>query len=61
MKTDWTRSLIEASVRYALNKCGESPERESRNLVDLGLQFSSGELQKHKAHIGRRAVDAPRP
>lgn len=47
MKTDWTRSLIEASVRYALNKCGESPERESRNLVDLGLQFSSGELQKH--------------
>ena len=46
MKTDLTRSLIETSVRRALNQGGEAPERESRNLVDLGLQFSSGGLQK---------------
>ena len=37
MKTDLTRSLIETSVRRALNQGGEAPERESRNLVDLGL------------------------
>ena len=46
MKTDLTSSLIETSVRRALNQGGEAPERESRNLVDLGLQFSSGGLQK---------------
>lgn len=46
MKTDLTRSLIETSVRRALNQGGEAPERESRNLVDLGLHFSSGGLQK---------------
>ena len=59
MKTDWTRSLIEASVRYALNKCGESPERESRNLVDLGLQFSSGELQKHILGVVQSMLQDP--
>ena len=33
-------------VSGARNQGGEAPERESRNLVDLGLQFSSGGLQK---------------
>lgn len=45
-KTDINRILIEATVRRTLNRLHESPERETRNLVDMGLNFSRGRFQK---------------
>ena len=44
-KTDINRILIEATVRRTLNRLHESPERETRNLVDMGLSFSTGRFQ----------------
>lgn len=45
MKKDMTRVLVESTVRRTLKNIEESPHRETRNLVDLGLQFSSGRFQ----------------
>lgn len=45
-KKDLTRVLIETTVRGTLRKIHESPERETRNLIDFGLNFSSGRFQK---------------
>lgn len=45
-KTDVNRILIEATVRHTLNRLHEFPEREARNLVDMGLSFSKGRFQK---------------
>ena len=45
-KTDFTRILIETTVRRTLDKIHESPERETRNLVDFGLNFTKGRFQK---------------
>lgn len=46
MKKDMNRMLIETIVRATLDKIKDSPERETRNLVDLGLEFSRGRFQK---------------
>ena len=46
MQKTMSRMLIETSVRNALARCEESPERATRNLVDLGLNFSNGRFQK---------------
>ncbi len=45
MEQDLTRLLIETAVRRALRQGEESPEREARNLVDLGVNFSQGRFQ----------------
>lgn len=39
------RVLVESTVRRTLKNIQESPERETRNLIDLGLEFSSGRFQ----------------
>ena len=38
--------LVETIVRSTLKNIKSSPEREPRNLIDLGLEFSSGRFQK---------------
>lgn len=38
--------LLETIVRSTLKNIKSSPEREARNLIDLGLEFSSGRFQK---------------
>lgn len=40
------RRLIEAIVKKAFHHLQEEPEREIRNLVDLGSMFASGKFQK---------------
>lgn len=45
-KTDVNRMLIEANVRRTISRLQESPERETRNLIDMGLNFSNGRFQK---------------
>lgn len=45
MKKDMTRVLVESTVRRTLKNMQDSPERATRNLVDLGLQFSNGRFQ----------------
>lgn len=45
MKKDTTRVLVEATVRRTLKNIQDSPARATRNLVDMGLQFSNGRFQ----------------
>ncbi|MDO5153259.1 MAG: hypothetical protein Q4D50_07840 [Eubacteriales bacterium] len=45
MKNTMPRILIEAVVRRALKDAGDSPERSTRNLVDMALQFTQGKFQ----------------
>ena len=45
MKSDMTRVLVESTIRRTLKAMRESPEREARNLVDAGAQFSTGRFQ----------------
>ena len=45
MKKDMTKILVEATIRRTLKNIQESPARATRNLVDLGLQFSNGRFQ----------------
>ncbi len=45
MKKDMTKVLVEATVRRTLSNIEESPERATRNLIDLGLEFSNGRFQ----------------
>ena len=41
-----SRMLIETVVRKTIKDIGESPERSTRNLVDMALHFSGGRFQK---------------
>ena len=45
MKNDITSVLVESAIRRTLKNIQESPERATRNLIDLGLQFSDGRFQ----------------
>lgn len=45
MEKDMTRVLVESTVRRTLKSIQESPERATRNLIDLGLEFSNGRFQ----------------
>jgi len=47
MKTTTSRIIIETMVRKALRDIKDSPERSSRNLVDMALQFATGRFQQH--------------
>lgn len=46
MANNIPRILIETIVRKTLKDMKESPERSSRNLVDLALNFSEGRFQR---------------
>jgi len=50
------RSLIETLVRSKLNDLKNSPERTTRNLVDLALHFSKGRFQKHFFEIAQEML-----
>ena len=41
-----SRIIIETMIRKAINEIQDSPQRVPRNLVDLALQFSTGDFQK---------------
>lgn len=45
MKNTMSRILIETIVRKALKDAKDSPERSTRNLVDMALQFAQGKFQ----------------
>lgn len=42
-----TRILVETTLRNALKEIQTDPERSTRNLVDMALNFSKGRFQKH--------------
>lgn len=47
MKTaTMNRLLIKATVHRTLERLTEAPEREIRNLIDMGMAFSNGRFQK---------------
>ena len=46
MKKDINWMLIESVVRRTVQKLHDSPEREIRNLIDLGLSFADGRFQR---------------
>lgn len=45
MKNNISRILIETIVRKTLRDIKDSPERSSRNLIDMALHFSAGHYQ----------------
>ena len=45
--TGMTQILIKTIVKRALKDIKESPERNTRNLVDMALNFSTGRFQKN--------------
>lgn len=46
MDTSTSKVLIEIVVRKTIRDIKESPERSTRNIVDMALQFSKGRFQK---------------
>ncbi|MCD7956804.1 MAG: hypothetical protein LUG93_13870 [Lachnospiraceae bacterium] len=46
MKNNTSRIIIETMVRKALKDVKDSPERSTRNLVDMALNFSEGRFQR---------------
>lgn len=46
MPTDLNRLLVESTIRKTFKEIKKSPERAIRNLIDLGIEFSDGYLQK---------------
>lgn len=46
MMQDVNRTLIEAAVWKTLRRIPDSPEREIRNLVDLGMNFAASPYQR---------------
>ncbi len=45
MENSMSRLLIETTVRQALKNLREDPQRSTRNLIDMALQFSQGRFQ----------------
>ena len=60
MKKDMKRVLVEATVRRTLKNIQESPHRATRNLVDLGLQFSSGRFQTRFLTQAQKLLQNPK-
>ena len=46
MEDNVSRALIETVVRRALRDIDDSPERSSRNLIDMALTFAEGRFQQ---------------
>ena len=59
MKSDMTRVLVESTIRRTLKAMRESPEREARNLVDAGAQFSTGRLKTRGFTKPPRRIKTP--
>lgn len=57
MQQTLTRSLIETLVRSKLKDLKNSPERTTRNLVDMALHFSKGRFQKRFFEIAQTMLD----
>ena len=53
MQQTLTRSLMETLVKSKLEDLKESPERTTRNLVDMALHFSKGRFQKRFFEIAQ--------
>ena len=47
MKKDLNRILIETTVRKTIKQIQDDPERSTRNLIDMALNFSEGRFQHH--------------
>ena len=47
MEETMSRILVGTFVKRMLKEIRESPERNTRNLVDMALQFSRGRFQQH--------------
>lgn len=47
MKNSMSKTMIETIVRKTIKDIKESPERSTRNLVDMALQFSEGRFQQY--------------
>ena len=56
MTNTMTRSLIETFVHSKLESLKEFPERTTRNLVDMALQFSKGGFQKRFFEIAQEML-----
>lgn len=46
MQKDISRIFIESVLNKALKEINKSPRRTARNLIDMGVNFSKGHLQK---------------
>ncbi|MCC8046351.1 MAG: hypothetical protein LIP12_12780 [Clostridiales bacterium] len=46
MENDMSRIIVETMVKKALKDLQDSPERSTRNLVDMALHFSEGRFQR---------------
>lgn len=57
MENRITHVLIESMVRKALKDARESPERSVRNLIDVGLNFSTGKYQQHFLEVSRKLLE----
>lgn len=57
MQQKITRSLIEALVKSKLEDLKNSPERTTRNLVDMALHFSEGRFQKRFFEIAQTMLE----
>ncbi len=60
MKKDMTRVLVESTVRRTLKNIQEAPERATRNLIDLGLEFSGGRFQTRFLSQAQKMLQNPK-
>ena len=56
MGNDISRILIETVVRKTLRDMKDSPERSTRNLVDMALHFSSGPFQREFFEMAQKML-----
>lgn len=56
MQNKTNRVLIETIVRKALKDIQDDPERNTRNLVDMALQFSKGRFQKYFFQVAQKML-----
>lgn len=47
MRSFLPRSIIESLVRKTITEIQDSPQRSTRNLIDMALNFSTGRFQNH--------------
>lgn len=56
MENRITHAMIKSMVKKALKDAKEAPERSVRNLVDLGLNFSTGKYQQRFLEVTREML-----
>ena len=60
VKQDMKRVLVESAVGKMLDNFQTAPEREIRNLVDMGLNFAEGRFQKQFLQTAQRMLRDPK-